>query len=105
MCIRDRITAAAWDALRVEGTGLIAEDGALTGNLRVTIPDFQKLIQLVAAGAPIDATGSAVIDLELGGSISSLETLRIVGTVPELELAISGNPIEPIEPMRLALAN
>ncbi len=100
-----RITATAWDALQVQGEGLVAESGALTGHVTATIPEFQKLIQLIAAGTPIEATGSAVIELELGGSIASLDALRITGTVPQLDLAISGNRIQPLEPIRFALAN
>ncbi|HEU5162030.1 MAG TPA: hypothetical protein VFV54_02685, partial [Thermoanaerobaculia bacterium] len=100
-----RITASAWDALQVEGTGFVAPDGTLTGSVTATIPDFQKLIQLVSAGVPIDATGRAVIELELGGSIASLESLRITGRIPQLDMAISGHPIVPLEPIRFALVN
>lgn len=100
-----RINAIAWDALRVEGTGFVAEDGSLTGTVTATIPDFQKLMQLVAAGAPIDATGSAVVELELGGSISSLEALTVTGTVPQFDLTVSGNRFVPLEPIRFSLAD
>ncbi|MGH9457417.1 MAG: outer membrane protein assembly factor BamA [Thermoanaerobaculia bacterium] len=98
-----RIMGSAYDALQIEGTGTIAPDGALDGAVQIVVADLAQLLQIFAPDVDLDATGRAVVQLQLGGATTSLETLEIVGTIPVLQVTIADTAIVPAEPIRFVL--
>ncbi|HVR42688.1 MAG TPA: outer membrane protein assembly factor BamA [Thermoanaerobaculia bacterium] len=98
-----RIIGSAWDALAIEGTGLVQPDGTIDGSVEIRVADLQTLLEHTSR-TDLRATGTALVRLELGGNTESIETIRIDGTVPEMALVVSGHQIVPLEPIRFRLA-
>ncbi|MGA7613846.1 MAG: outer membrane protein assembly factor BamA [Thermoanaerobaculia bacterium] len=99
------IRGSAFDVLSIEGSGSVAQSGALDGSVTVRLTDIGKFLSIVSPSSDIGTTGSMVVQLDLGGKLGALETIRIEGTVPELDLQISGHPVTPASPIRFALNN
>jgi outer membrane protein assembly complex protein YaeT len=97
------LRASAFDLINVEGAGTVASTGELDGTARVTVSDIAKLLTLVAPGTNVEATGSLVVDLELGGKLGTPDGLRIAGTIPQIALTVSGHQITPEEPIRFVV--
>lgn len=100
-----RIIGSGWDAFQIEGMGTVAENGEVDGDVEIRISDVRKAFSLLAPQSDIDASGSAVIHLELGGSISDLNALRVDGTVAEMSLRMTDHELVPLEPIRFSLAD
>ncbi|MEO8034100.1 MAG: translocation/assembly module TamB domain-containing protein, partial [Acidobacteriota bacterium] len=75
----------------IEGEGTVGPgpDLAVDGLVRVTVPDVAKLLAMSPATASLPAAGNFVLDLKLGGRLSSLEALQLDGTFPTFNLKIS----------------
>lgn len=99
------IAGSAFDALMVEGSGNVGPDGTVDGTVVVRISDVQRALALLRPGLDLDAAGSLVVELDLGGQISPIERLEINGTVPELNLSVSGHPLTAARPIRFGLRN
>ena len=91
------------DVLTVEGSGTVAPDMTVNGLVRVVVTDIARLVALSPTTATLPASGNLTIDLALGGKLSSLEALRIDGTVPTLNLVISDHEFTAPQPLRFAL--
>ncbi len=99
------IRGSAADAFTIDGNGTVGKDMAVTGLVRITIPDIARLLAFSPSTATVPAAGSAVIELGLGGRISPIEALRIEGSVPQLALSISGQEFTPARPLRFTFEN
>lgn len=99
------VQGSAFDLVTIEGRGTVAESGALAGNVRINVLDVGRLASIAAPGMEIEASGTAVADLTLGGNVNSLETLRIDGSIPELALRVSGHEIAAAEPITFTYQN
>jgi outer membrane protein insertion porin family len=99
------VKGSAFDAVTIDGDGSVSPAGDLDGTVHVQISDITKLVNIVSAGSALPASGHARIDLQLGGRISSLESLHIEATVPDLSLRISEHEFVPNQPIRLGLRN
>jgi outer membrane protein insertion porin family len=97
------IRGSAFNALSIEGDGTIAPDATVDGLVQVKILDIAALLNIFSSSAALPATGNAVIDLRLGGKLSSLETLTLDGTVPVLDLKVSEHEFTPDGPLHFAL--
>jgi len=99
------IRGSAADAFTIDGTGTVGKDQAIDGVVRITIPDIARLLALFPNASTVPASGSAVIELGLGGRLSPIEALRIDGTVPQLALNVSGQEFGAARPLRFTFAN
>jgi outer membrane protein insertion porin family len=97
------VRGGAFNLFSVEGSGSLSEEGELDGTVRLAVSDIAGFLRTFAPTAEIPAEGNAVVDLELGGRITSLETLEITGTVPVLNVNISGEQFRAEPPIRFAL--
>jgi outer membrane protein insertion porin family len=91
------------DLVTIEGDGGVAADGALSGLVRIRIPDIARALALSPKTAAIPAAGSLVADLRLGGTMSSLEAVRIDATFPEFKLRVADHEFTPARPLRVSL--
>lgn len=102
---RITVEGSAYDALDISGSGVLAESGEIDGNVRIRLADVSRALQLLRPGFAVDVQGSLAIDLALGGRISPVSALEIIGTVPELQLSVSNHPITAAQPIRFAFTN
>jgi len=87
----------------IEGDGGVAADGALSGLVRIRIPDIAKALALTPSLAAVPAAGSLVADLQLGGTMASLESVRVDASFPEFNVRIADHEFKPARPLRLSL--
>ncbi|MFN2443852.1 MAG: translocation/assembly module TamB domain-containing protein, partial [Thermoanaerobaculia bacterium] len=99
------LTGAAWDAVDLKGDATIAENGEIDGEIVVNAANMARLSGILFPGTDSGITGSARMVIDLGGSIESLETLRVTGSVPEFTFRISDHEFTPVEPVRFTLAD
>lgn len=91
------------DLVTIEGDGGVAADGALSGLVRIRIPDIARALALSPKNASLPVAGSLVADLRLGGTMSSLEAVRIDATFPEFKLRVADHDFVPARPLRVSL--
>jgi outer membrane protein assembly complex protein YaeT len=91
------------DVVTIEGDGGVAADGALSGLVRIRIPDIARALALSPKMAALPVAGSLVADLRLGGTMSSLEAVRIDATFPEFKLRVADHDFAPARPLRVSL--
>lgn len=99
------VKGSAFGALEIDGSGSVGEEGSLSGSVAIRVLDAARLTAIVLPGSDLGAAGTLTADLELGGSIRSLEALRITATVPEWNITMPDHPLQPVEPIRLVLAD
>ena len=99
------IRGSGLGALTINGDGVIAPDGTLEGSTRIEVTDLARLIAFFAPTSEFPASGSFVVDLDLGGKLTPMEALEIRGTVPSLDVRISEQRITAAEPIRFAVDN
>ncbi|HUP46247.1 MAG TPA: hypothetical protein VM779_12120, partial [Thermoanaerobaculia bacterium] len=97
------IRGSLGDIVTIEGDGLVGENLAVDGDVRVTISDLARLLALSPQTAGLPVTGNAVIDLALGGQMSSLAALLVEATIPTLDVRISDQQFVPRDPIRIVL--
>ena len=97
------VRGAIGDIVTIEGEGTVGAELALDGLVRVTVADIARVLALAPGGATIPATGNLAIDLRLGGKMSPIEALRIEGSVPVFNVAVSGHPFTTPQPIRFAV--
>ncbi|MEO8216710.1 MAG: outer membrane protein assembly factor BamA [Acidobacteriota bacterium] len=97
------VRGSAFDALVVEGTGTVSPAGDLDGKVTVRIDDLSKIGPIIAPAAEVPVAGSVVAEFVLGGNTSSIEKIHIIGTVPTMNLSVSGQQFTMPEPIRFAL--
>jgi outer membrane protein assembly complex protein YaeT len=91
------------DIANIEGEGTVGEQLAVDGLVRITVTDVAKLLSISPATATLPASGNLVVDLRLGGRLSPIEALTIDGSVPTLNLTVSGHQFTAPAPLRFAL--
>lgn len=99
------IRGSAADVLTIEGDGAVGQDLAVDGLVRITVSDVAKLLAMSPNLSSVPASGNLVVDLKLGGKLSSLEALQIDATVPELNLNVSDHQFTAPAPLHLSLRN
>jgi autotransporter translocation and assembly factor TamB len=83
------VRGSAYDVLTIEGQGTLGDNGELAGLVQTKISDVGRFLQLFAI-SDLPASGPLELDLQLGGTMTSLETVEIRGTVPQLDLMVAG---------------
>src|SRR5262245_17337619 len=91
------------DLVTIEGDGAVAADGTLSGLVTVRVPDVARALALSPSTAGLPASGSLVAELRLGGTLASLEALRIDATFPQFKVRVADDDFVPARPLRLSL--
>jgi outer membrane protein insertion porin family len=91
------------DLVTVEGDGGVAADGTLSGLVRLRIPDVARALALSPKTADMPASGAIVADLRLGGTLASLESVRIDATFPQFDVRVGDHDFHPARPLRASL--
>jgi hypothetical protein len=107
LAIHDRrlvVRGSAFNALDINGDGTISQSGDLEGLITINVSDISRALEIFSAASALPATGKAVVELRLGGKTTSLEALRIEGTVPVLDLHVSEREFRAERPLHLTLA-
>lgn len=99
------VRGSAAGALKIEGDGTVGQDMTIEGGVRITVTDLAKLVTLFPATASLPASGNFVVDLRLGGKLVPIEALRIDGTMPVLDVRLSGHEFTAPQPLRFGLRN
>jgi translocation and assembly module TamB len=97
------VRGSAAGVLTIEGNGSVATDGTLSGLVQIRVTDIAKALAMSPKTASLPATGSLTANLQLGGKLTSIETLRIDATFPELNVKISEHLFAPARPLHLSL--
>ncbi|MCU1347305.1 MAG: putative protein involved in outer rane biosis, partial [Acidobacteria bacterium] len=91
------------DLLNIEGDAAVGADYSVDGTVRVTVPDIARLAAISPSTATIPASGNFIVDLKLGGKLTSLEALQVDGTFPTFNLQVSDHKFVATEPLRISL--
>ena len=91
------------DLVNIEGDAAVGADYSVDGNVRVTVPDIAKLVAISPSTASLPASGNFIVDLKLGGKLTSIADLRVDGTFPTFNLKVSDHAFTATEPLRVAL--
>jgi outer membrane protein insertion porin family len=91
------------DIVTIEGNGTVGKDLALDGTVRISVPNVAKLVALSPSTVSLPASGHLIAELKLGGKLSPLEALRIDGSLPDLDLVLSGHEFTAPRPPRFGL--
>jgi Outer membrane protein/protective antigen OMA87 len=97
------VRGSAAGLLTIEGDGSVATDGTLSGLVQVRVTDIAKALAMSPKTATLPAAGSLTANLQLGGKLTSIETLRIDATFPELNIRVSEHAFMPARPIHLSL--
>jgi outer membrane protein insertion porin family len=99
------VRGAIADIVTIEGDGIVGEQMAIDGNVRVTVHDIARAAAMSKATSTIPASGNLVVDLKLSGRFSPIEALVIEGTVPVFDVKIADQAFTAPEPLRVTLRN
>ncbi len=99
------VRGAAFDTLTIVGEGRLGAEGELSGDVNIAVEDLERLMEIVNPDSGLQLKGALTADLDLGGSVTSLEALEIGGTVTRLDLTVGGERIQALDPIRFALSN
>lgn len=91
------------DIATIEGEGVVGENLAVDGLVRITVTDVARLLALAPQTASIPATGNLVLDLKLGGRLNDISALVVEGSAPTFNLAVAGHPLVAAQPLRFTL--
>lgn len=97
------VRGSAAGLLTIEGNGSLATDGTLSGLVQVRVTDIAKAIALSPKTASLPTSGSLTANLQLGGKLTSIETLRIDATFPQFDVRVSEHAFAPARPLRVSL--
>jgi outer membrane protein assembly complex protein YaeT len=97
------VRGSAAGVLSIDGTGGVATDGTLSGTVQIHVTDIAKALAMSPKTASLPATGSLTANLQLGGKLTSIETLRIDATFPEFNVRFSDHAIAPARPIHMSL--
>ena len=99
------IQGSAFDALTISGRGRVSEEQALSGDVNIIVTDMSRLMQIANPDGDVEIDGGLAVNLDLGGSIESIETIDVAGTVTRLDLEIGGEAVTAPEPVTFALVD
>ncbi|HXH91966.1 MAG TPA: translocation/assembly module TamB domain-containing protein, partial [Thermoanaerobaculia bacterium] len=97
------VKGSAAGVLTVDGNGSVATDGTLSGLVEVKVTDLAKALAMSPKTASLPASGKLTMNLQLGGKLTSIETLRVDATFPEFDVRVSDHAFTPARPMHLSL--
>jgi outer membrane protein assembly complex protein YaeT len=97
------VKGSAAGVLTIDGNGSVATDGTLSGLVQIKVSDIAKALAMSPKTASLPAAGSLTANLQLGGKLTSIETLRIDATFPEFNVRISEHAFAPARPLRVSL--
>jgi translocation and assembly module TamB len=97
------VRGSAAGVLTIDGNGSVTPDGTLSGLVQVRVTDIAKAVAMSPATASLPAAGSLTMNLQLGGKLTSIETLRIDATFPEFNVRVSDHPFAPARPLHVSL--
>jgi outer membrane protein assembly complex protein YaeT len=97
------VRGSAAGVLSIDGNGSVATDGTLSGLVQIKVTDIAKALAMSPKTATLPAAGSLTVNLQLGGKLTSIETLRIDATFPEFNVRVSDHPFAPARPLRVSL--
>ena len=97
------VKGSAAGVLTIDGNGSVATDGTLSGLVEVKVTDLAKALSMSPKTASLPASGKLTMNLQLGGKLTSIETLRVDATFPEFDVRVSDHAFTPARPMHLSL--
>jgi outer membrane protein assembly complex protein YaeT len=97
------VRGSAAGLLTIDGNGSVATDGTLSGLVQVRVTDIAKALAMSPKTATLPASGSLTANLQLGGKLTSIETLRIDATFPEFNVSVSEHAFTPARPLHVSL--
>jgi len=97
------VRGSAAGILTIDGNGSVAADGTLSGLVQIKVSDIAKALAMSPKTASLPAAGSLTANLQLGGKLTSIETLRIDATFPEFNVRVSEHAFKPARPMHVSL--
>jgi outer membrane protein assembly complex protein YaeT len=97
------VKGSAAGVLTIDGNGSVATDGTLSGLVQIKVSDIAKALAMSPKTASLPAAGSLTANLQLGGKLTSIETLRIDATFPEFNVRVSGSVFAPARPIHVSL--
>ncbi|HSY48561.1 MAG TPA: translocation/assembly module TamB domain-containing protein [Thermoanaerobaculia bacterium] len=97
------VKGSAAGLLTIDGNGSVADDGTLSGLVQIHVTDIAKALAMSPKTASLPATGSLTASLQLGGKLTSTETLRVDATFPELNVRVSDHPFTAARPLHISL--
>jgi outer membrane protein assembly complex protein YaeT len=97
------VKGSAAGLLTIDGNGSVATDGTLSGLVQVKVTDLAKALAMSPKTASLPASGKLTMDLQLGGKLTSIETLRVDATFPEFDVRVSDHAFAPARPIHLSL--
>ena len=97
------VRGSAAGLLTIDGNGSVATDGTLSGLVQVRVTDIAKALAMSPKTASLPASGSLTANLQLGGKLTSIETLRIDATFPEFNVRVSEHAFAPARPLHVSL--
>ncbi|HYH06863.1 MAG TPA: translocation/assembly module TamB domain-containing protein [Thermoanaerobaculia bacterium] len=99
------IRGSVADIVSIEGEGLVGENLAVDGNVRIVIADIAGAMAMAPATASFPASGNMTIDVRLGGRLTPIEALVAEVTAPVFNLRFADHELTPAEPLRISLRN
>jgi outer membrane protein assembly complex protein YaeT len=97
------VRGSAAGVLTIDGNGRVATDGTLSGLVQIKVSDIAKALAMSPKTASLPAAGSLTANLQLGGKLTSIETLRIDATFPEFNVRVSEHAFAPARPLHVSL--
>jgi len=97
------VRGSAAGILTIDGNGSVATDGTLSGLVQIKVTDIAKALAMSPKTATLPASGSLTANLQLGGKLTSIETLRIDATFPEFNVRVSEHAFAPARPLHVSL--
>ena len=97
------VRGSVGDLVTIEGDGGVAADGTLSGLVRINVPDLARALALSPRTAGLPASGNIVAELRLGGTLASLEALRIDASFPQFDVRFGDHEFKPARPLRASL--
>ncbi|MBV9185072.1 MAG: translocation/assembly module TamB domain-containing protein, partial [Acidobacteria bacterium] len=97
------VKGSAAGVLTIDGNGSVATDGTLSGLVQIKVTDIAKALAMSPKTSSLPAAGSLTANLQLGGKLTSIETLRIDATFPEFNVRVSEHAFAPARPLHVSL--
>jgi outer membrane protein assembly complex protein YaeT len=97
------VRGEAAGVLTIDGNGSVATDGTLSGLVQIRVTDIAKALAMSPKTASLPASGSLTANLQLGGKLTSIDTLRIDATFPQFDVHFADHAFAPARPLRIAL--
>jgi translocation and assembly module TamB len=97
------VRGSAAGIITIDGNGSVATDGTLAGLVQVKVSDIAKAMAMSPKTATLPASGNLTVNLQLGGKLTSIETLRIDATFPEFNVRFADHAFAPARPLHVSL--